>query len=178
MPDPKIDGMLQAQQLGTLIINTFSSCLPPLPAGSTRCQNVVFQMATSVRPDINYLSSLTDSALGAAVSSSSASSSALRSLPSPIQQAIGPSGGGAARQTLNLLSMPDRNFMDGFTCHASVQPGMLRVWMKILQQGPSSAKFRIIALPPGYDAGELVVMLCAMMGWSLTGTFRHSVGTF
>lgn len=146
-------------------------------AGSTRCQNVVFQMASTVRPDINYLNSLTDSKLGLA-GSPSCTSSAQRTLPSPLQQAFGPSGGssgGMSHQVLNLLSMPDRNFMDGFTCHASVQPGMLRVWMKILQQGPSSAKFRIIALPPGYDAGELLLVMHCAMTVCCQAVSRHQV---
>ena len=64
---------------------------PPHSSGSTRCQNVVFQVVTSVRPEINYLASLVDSA------------------PSK----------GSSQQVLNLLSMPDRSFMvrSSHACH-------------------------------------------------------------
>ena len=150
-------------------------------------------MVTSVSKDINYLASLSDSACGAPSSSStSASGAQLQQISSSLSSSGLHSGGGSqsnplasssSRQVLNLklnlLSMPDRNFMDGFTCHASVQPGMLQVnnlvivkqqdpsrtnwqpittshpqvWMKILQQGPSSAKLRMIPLPAEYNAG-------------------------
>ncbi|GAX83351.1 hypothetical protein CEUSTIGMA_g10776.t1 [Chlamydomonas eustigma] len=104
--------------------------------GSTRCQNVIFQVVSSMKPEIDCLKSLTD---GQSLSQSGSAS--------------GSSGNGPSRQVLNLSSMPDRNFMDGFTCHASVQPGILRVWMKILQHGPSSAKLRVLALPSWCQSG-------------------------
>jgi hypothetical protein len=34
---------------------------------------------------------------------------------------------------------------------------MLRVWMKILQQGPSSAKLNVIPLPSNYESGEVAL---------------------
>ncbi len=43
--------------------------------------------------------------------------------------------------------MPDGNFMDRFTVHAALQPGVFRVWLRILQQGPSNVKLRVKPLP-------------------------------
>eukprot|EP00798_Chlamydomonas_sp_ICE-L_P027709 gene27709-7353_t len=81
-------------------------------------RNVVFQMPTEVNPEVDYVQSLRKSL--SAVSGKTSS---------------------------QVLKMPDRNFMDRFTCHAAVQPGMLRVWQKILQQGPSNVKLRVVRLP-------------------------------
>ncbi|GFH15276.1 uncharacterized protein HaLaN_11473 [Haematococcus lacustris] len=36
---------------------------------------------------------------------------------------------------MQVLQLPDGNFMDRFTCHTALQPGVFRVWLKILQQG-------------------------------------------
>ncbi|GFH18922.1 uncharacterized protein HaLaN_15798, partial [Haematococcus lacustris] len=49
--------------------------------------------------------------------------------------------------TRTVLQLPDGNFMDRFTCHTALQPGVFRVWLKILQQGPSNVKLRVKALP-------------------------------
>ncbi len=39
--------------------------------------------------------------------------------------------------------MPDGNFMDRFMCHAALQPGVFRVWLRILLQGPTTVKLRV-----------------------------------
>lgn len=52
--------------------------------------------------------------------------------------------------------------MDRFTCHAAMQPGVFRVWLKILQQGPSNVKLRVRAIPHVLQGAccAVLVVLC------------------
>ncbi|KAJ9532360.1 hypothetical protein QJQ45_010454 [Haematococcus lacustris] len=127
--------------------------------GRHSTQKVVMQMPNELTVN-DYMKSFTRTVstacprlptLSASVASSAAGSAASMQLAADsfaMQQAaacprILPSHG----TNMQVLQLPDGNFMDRFTCHTALQPGVFRVWLKILQQGPSNVKLRVKALP-------------------------------
>ncbi|KAJ9505617.1 hypothetical protein QJQ45_010846 [Haematococcus lacustris] len=120
--------------------------------GRHSTQKVVMQMPNELTVN-DYMKSFTRTVSTACprlptLSASVASSVQLAADSAAMQQAaacprILPSHG----TNMQVLQLPDGNFMDRFTCHTALQPGVFRVWLKILQQGPSNVKLRVKALP-------------------------------